>query len=173
MQLISKCNIDNYGSMNKYYNYQPYPLYVQYYPCIVNYTPFCPPYPTFGCSGRRSTFEEMKSQIETGWDHVLWSESYGIGDAAALAACIYFGCALAYLGNRLFDLERKVGRDLIEDALEDKGRIYSIEDTEIEAGLAYWSVCVKIWNPIKRRCECVTTERYVRLYIRWRRKDTE
>lgn len=172
MQIISSNNIGNSKCMSKYDNYNPCIVYGQYCPyinCLI-YNPFDLLYSNIECSGRKSTFEDMKSEIETGWDHVLWSESYGIGDATILAACIYFGCALGYLGNRLYDLQQKVGRDLIESALSDKGTVYSIEDTEIEAGLAYWSVCVKIWNPIEQKCECVTTERYVRLYIRWRTK---
>jgi hypothetical protein len=118
---------------------------------------------------RESTFETMKRDIETGGDQVLWSESYGIGDAAVLLACVYFGCAMEYLGQRLNDLAKKVGADFIEQVLKNKGRIFGAGDLEVEAGDAYWSVYIKVWNPLKMRYEKVTTERFVRLYVRFRR----
>ncbi|MFA1512845.1 hypothetical protein ACDN41_26805 [Priestia aryabhattai] len=117
-----------------------------------------------------STFSDMKRQIETGWDIVLWSKSYGFGEAAKLAACIYLGCATAYLGQQLEDLANKVGPDLMNQALANKGKIFGAGQFEIEANTAYWSTYYKIWNPIKFRHEKVTTDRYVRLYVRMRRK---
>lgn len=117
-----------------------------------------------------STFNEMKKEIEPGWDHVLWSESYGFGDAAALIACVYYGCAAEYLGQRLKDLAEKVGPDFLEQVFKNKGRIFGKGDLEVEAGDAYWSVFHRIWNPLEWRHEKVTTERYVRLYVRFRRK---
>ena len=119
-----------------------------------------------------STFEDMKRDIETGWDEVLWSESYGWGDAAALAACVYFQCAAAYLGQRLEDLATKVGKDLLVQTLQNKGKVlFGPGDLQVQAGDAYWSVYQNLWNPIKWRHEKVTTERYVRLYVRYRRKE--
>lgn len=120
-----------------------------------------------------STFEDMKRDIETGWDEVLWSESYGWGDAAALVACVYFGCAAAYLGQRLEDLATKVGKDLLEQTLRNKGKVLTGPGNfQVQAGDAYWSVYQKIWNPVAQRNEKVTTERYVRLYVRYRRDGT-
>ncbi|WP_226000966.1 hypothetical protein [Paenibacillus sp. BJ-4] len=117
-----------------------------------------------------STFEDMKREIETGWDIVLWSKSYGMGEAAKLAACIYFGCAAAYLGQELKELADKVGEDLLSKALQNKGKIFGSGQFEVSAGDAYWSVYHKVWNPFKRRHEKITTERFVRLYVRMRRK---
>ena len=111
-----------------------------------------------------STFNQMKSDIETGWDEVLWSESYGMGDAAALAACVYFGCAAAYLGQRLEDLATKVGKDLLVQTFQNKGRVLTGPgNLQVQAGDAYWSVYHKLLG------EKITTERYVRLYVRYRR----
>jgi hypothetical protein len=119
-----------------------------------------------------STFNDMKRDIEAGWDEVLWSESYGMGDAAALAACVYFQCAAAYLGQRLEDLATKVGKDLLMQTLQNKGKVLTGPGNfQVQAGDAYWSVYQKIWNPLKGRHEKVTTERYVRLYVRYRRND--
>lgn len=118
-----------------------------------------------------STFRNMKNDIETGWDETLWSESYGPGDFAALAACTYFGCAASYLSDRLEDLAAKVGRDLLKSVLENKGRVlFGPGNLEIQAGDAYWSVYHRIWNPLAFRHEKVTTERYIRLYVRYRRR---
>ena len=111
-----------------------------------------------------STFEDMKRDIETGWDEVLWSESYGWGDAAALAACIYFQCAAAYLGQRLEDLTTKVGKDLLVQTFQNKGRVLTGPgNLQVQAGDAYWSVYHKLLG------EKITTDRYVRLYVRYRR----
>lgn len=112
----------------------------------------------------------MKHNVENGWDIVLWSKSYGMAEAAKLAACIYLGCAMAYLGQELEDLGNKVGPDLLKQALANKGKIFGAGQFEVEANDAYWSVYHKVWNPIKFKHEKVTTERYVRLYVRMRRK---
>ncbi|MBB3909247.1 hypothetical protein PNH38_15535 [Anoxybacillus rupiensis] len=117
-----------------------------------------------------STFEQMKNDIEKGWDIVLWSKSYGWGEAAKLAGCIYLGCATAYLGQQLEELAAKVGPDLLKQALANKGKIFGAGQFEVEAGTAYWSTYYNVWNPFKRRHERVTTDRYVRLYVRMRRK---
>ncbi|PJO43395.1 hypothetical protein [Lysinibacillus xylanilyticus] len=117
-----------------------------------------------------STWNKMKEDVETGWDIVLWSKSYGMGEAAKLAACIYLGCATAYLGQELKDLAAKVGKDLVEKALANKGKIFGAGQFEVEAKDAYYSVYHKVWNPLKSRHEKVTTERFVRLYVRMRRK---
>lgn len=110
-----------------------------------------------------STFNDMKRDIETGWDQVLWSESYGIGDAAALAACVYFGCAAQYLGERLEILAAKVGMDFLEQVFRNKGKVlFGPGNLEVQAGDAYWSVYHKLFG------EKITTERYVRLYVRYR-----
>lgn len=118
-----------------------------------------------------STFEEMKQDIESdGWT-VLWSESYGLGDAAALLGCAYFGCLQEYLKYKLDRLLKKVGKDFLEQVIRSKGQtLTGPGDLEVQAGDAYWSVYINIWNPLKWRHERVTTERYVRLYLRYRRK---
>ncbi|HGN6586276.1 TPA: hypothetical protein ACKU3G_004076 [Bacillus cereus] len=120
-----------------------------------------------------STFEDMKKQIETGWDIVLWSESYGMADAAQLIACTFLGCAANYLGQQLEDLVAKVGSDLVKQALANKGKIFGAGKFEVEAGDAYWSTYYNLWNPIKNQHEKVTTDRYVRLYIRMRRRENQ
>jgi hypothetical protein len=112
----------------------------------------------------------MKRDIETGWDIVLWSKSYGWGELAKLAACTYLGCAQSYLGQQLMDLAQKVGPDLLKQALANKGKIFGKGDFQVSAGDAYWSTYYQVWNPFKRRHEKVTTDRYVRLYVRMRRK---
>ena len=122
-------------------------------------------------SEAESTFKDMKMGVEKGGWEVIWSESYGMGDAAAMAACVYFGCAQAYLRYELDRLTERVGRQLIEEALRNKGRIiFGPGNLEIQAGDAYWSVYHRVWNPIRGRHERVTTERYVRLYVKYRRK---
>lgn len=117
-----------------------------------------------------STFENMKKDIETGWDIVLWSKSYGFGEAAKLGACIYLGCAQAYLGQQLQDLANKVGPDLLKQALQNKGKIFGSGAFEVSAGTAYWSTYYEYRNPITGKRERITTDRYVRLYVRMRRK---
>ncbi|MFC9774607.1 hypothetical protein [Paenibacillus chitinolyticus] len=120
-----------------------------------------------------STFQDMKNSVERGWDIVLWSESYGPGDFAVLAACVYLGCAQAYLGQRLEDLVKKVGADAVKQALSNKGKIFGAGEFEVSAGDAYWSTYIKVWNPFKRRHEKITVDRYIRLYVRMRRKHRE
>ncbi|MGB6296581.1 MAG: hypothetical protein WBF90_10385 [Rivularia sp. (in: cyanobacteria)] len=118
-----------------------------------------------------STFTKMKRNIEDGWDEVIWSESYGFGDFAALAACAYLGCAAQYLSARLATLKQKVGREFLEQVMRNKGKVLlGAGELEVQAGDAYWSVYHRIWNPLKNRHEKLTTERYIRLYIRYRRK---
>jgi hypothetical protein len=74
------------------------------------------------------------------------------------------------LGARLESLATKVGKDLLFSVFENKGKVlFGPGELEIQAGDAYWSVYHKIWNPLKWRHEKVTTERYVRLYVRYRR----
>jgi len=120
-----------------------------------------------------STFEEMKRDIETGWDVVLWSESYGWTDAATLTACAFFGCAQAYLGQQLIDLEKKVGKDFLEQVIRNKGQvIVGPGNLEMQFGDAYWSTYYDYWNPITRRREKITTDRYIRLYLRTRRRNS-
>ena len=115
-----------------------------------------------------STFEDMKRDIESGWDEVLWSESYGWGDFAAVAACTYFGCLQAYMGQRLNDLIAKVGRDFLEQVIRNKGQVLTGPgDLQVQAGDAYWRVYHEIFG------ERVTTERYVRLYVRYRRRTSD
>ncbi|MEB9879416.1 hypothetical protein P4K67_21965 [Bacillus cereus] len=117
-----------------------------------------------------TTFQDMKNSVENGWDIVLWSKSYGFGEAAKLAACVYLGCASSYLGQQLEDLAQKVGPDLLNQAIANKGKIFGAGHFEVEANTAYWSTYYKVWNPLKFRWEKVTTDRYVRLYVRMRRK---
>ena len=117
-----------------------------------------------------STFDDMKRDIETAWDIVLWSESYGWGDATTVAACIYLGCAQPYLGQRLDDLIQKVGENLVKQALTNKGKIFGRGEFEVSAGNSYWSTYYRVWNPFKRRHEKVTVDSYIRLYVKMRRK---
>lgn len=118
-----------------------------------------------------STFSQMKKDIETGWDEVLWSESYGLGDAAVLTGCLFYGCAQTYLGYKWDRLASKVGKDFLEQVLRNKGKVlFGPGELEVQAGDAYWSVYHRVWNPLSRRHVKITTERYVRLYVRYRRK---
>ena len=118
-----------------------------------------------------STFEQMKKDVGHGGWEVIWSESYGVGDAAALTACVYFGCAQSYLGYRLDKLKEKVGKQWIEQALRNKGKVmFGPGKLNIQAGDAYWSVYHTIWNPLRNRHEKITTERYVRLYVKYKRE---
>lgn len=117
-----------------------------------------------------STFTEMKRNIEDGWEDVLWSESYGWGDAAAVAACTYFGCVQVYLEHRLDRLLEKVGREFLEQVIRNKGQVLTGPgELQVQAGDAYYSVYHNVWNPFRGRHEKVTTERYIRLFVRYRR----
>lgn len=110
------------------------------------------------------TFTEMKNSKERdGW-HVIWSRSYGFGDAAALATCVYLGCAQNYLGNELRELASHMGPQLVEQALRNKGKIiFGPGNLQTEAGTAYYSNYANLFG------ERVTVDRHVRLYVRYRR----
>ena len=118
------------------------------------------------------SMSDMKRKQEKGGWTVIWSESYGTADAAILTGCVLLGCAGKYLGHKLERLTTKVGASAIRNAIRDQGVITRSGDYEFEYGTAYWSKSHKIWNPIKNRHECVTTERYARLYLKYK-KDAE
>ena len=117
-----------------------------------------------------STLKQMKTDVARGNWEVIWSESYGFEKAALLAACVYVGCAQSYLGHELDSLKSKVGDQLLEQALRNKGKvIFGPGELKIQAGTAYWSTYYNVWNPLRNRNEKVTTARYVRLYVKYRR----
>jgi hypothetical protein len=116
-------------------------------------------------AGGQSTFGQMKDDVSRGGWEVIWSESYGFEKAGLLAACTYFGCAQEYLKHELGALRDKVGVQLIEQALRNKGGNFGSGNIEIQAGTAYFSTWYRV--PITR--EKVTTARYVRLYVKYRR----
>lgn len=117
-----------------------------------------------------STFKQMKTDVARGNWEVIWSESYGFEKAALLAACVYVGCAQSYLGHELDSLKSRAGDQLLEQALRNKGKvIVGPGELKIQAGTAYWSTYYNVWNPLRNRNEKVTTARYVRLYIKYRR----
>ncbi len=121
-----------------------------------------------------STFKQMKNDESKGGWEVIWSESYGFADAAILSGCVYFGCAQNYLGYKLDELKKKIGKQLIEQALRNKGKVmFGPGKLKIEAGTAFWSTYYKVYNPLKGRHEKVTTDRYVRLFVKYRRKNED
>ena len=76
----------------------------------------------------------------------------------------------SYLGQRLESLTQRIGTGFLQSVIENKGQVlFGPGNLEIQAGDAYWSVYHSLWNPLRWRHEKITTERYVRLYVRYRR----
>lgn len=118
-----------------------------------------------------STFKQMKEDVARGGWEVIWSESYGFEKAGVLAACVYLGCAVSYLKDELENLTKRAGKQVIEKALQNKGRVmFGPGKLEVQAGTAYWSTYYRIYNPLNQRHERVTTARYVRLYVKYKRR---
>ena len=110
------------------------------------------------------SFGDMKRNVETDWEFILWTESYSVIDGIVTGVCEFYapGCAQAVLEDRLDDLMSKVGRDFVMQALRNPGAITRSGPWEIEVGQSFWSECWRVFG------EEVTVNRHIRFYVRSR-----